>query len=158
MKTSELRYWVRKTCEQNAVPDLAEKIKIEWSNRMTSSMGCAQRTRDGVYTIKLAAKLWCRATRPEQIETVVHETCHCIESVENNRMTHGQTWRQCMLRCGVYPRRCHTVDTTGLKIRWLYACDCGKHELSTRLHNSIKQGRSRHCKKCKGNLTFIRKK
>jgi predicted SprT family Zn-dependent metalloprotease len=43
--------------------------------------------------------------------------------------------------------------------RFIYECpnECQEFELSTRMHNSIVRGRHRHCRKCKGPITFTGK-
>lgn len=159
MNTSEVKQWIKKACEQNGVPDLADEIKIQWSNKMTSSIGIARKSLEDDYTIKLSNKLFARATQQQRIETVVHEACHCIDSeLTGARMSHGEGWRKCMLECRFDPQRCHKVNTDGLNTRWIYKCNCKDFELSTRMHNSIKRGKRRYCKACKGFLTFVRKK
>lgn len=158
MNENEVQLWIRRACEQNGVHGIADKIKVKWSNRMTASMGYASRNAEGEYAIKLSAKLFPRATPPQRIEVVVHEACHIIDSyLSGVRMSHGSGWKRCMRRCGFEPARCHNVNTDGLRTQWLYKCGCRDHKLSTRLHNSITQGKTRVCKSCRNKLEFVKK-
>lgn len=156
MDTNEVRTWITFACERNQIFNFAHKVNLKRSNRMTRSMGFAKTDGKGTYSITLSNKLFERATKQQQIETVVHETCHIIDAkLTHKRMSHGDVWKKCMRLCGFEPRTYHDVDTTGLNKRWHYTCDCRDFEISTRMHNQIEKGRRRVCNRCKSYLRKV---
>lgn len=154
MMYSEVRKLIQFACDANGRPDIADMIRVQWSNRMVRSMGYASRQlidSHNDYVIKLSTPLFARANEEQQRQTVIHEACHVIDSVVNKvHMSHGHSWKECMRKCGVQPDRCHTVSTSGLVNRWTYHCPNCKQtfSLSTRFHNQIVRGRLRVCKRC----------
>lgn len=166
MDTNTALQIVKFAFEKNGIGQCAGIVWLEWSNRMTKAMGSAIiRKRaaklDGgpTHIIKLSTKLFARATPEQQRQTVIHEACHIIDSLKNEKpMSHGSTWRACMRACGAAPERCHSVDTTGLTKRHLWVCaKCGQeHQVTPRLHNKMQTRRlgltgitAYRCGKCK---------
>jgi len=166
MADNEVREWIRFACECNGVDGLEHKIRIEWSNRLTRSMGNCGRDRwsdicGRSWVVKLSVPLFSRATTEERYNTIIHEVCHAIDDYLNGRMDplmegHGPKWQKVMRACGITPTRYHNVDTKGLRNQHEYECPtCGKlFKLSTRLHNQIRRGRNRICLKCRETIKY----
>jgi len=158
MTTNEVWEWIRFACECNGRSDIAGRIRLEWSNRLTSSMGNASKKAiNDYYVIRLSIKLFARASDEERRQTVIHEACHVIDGIVNNtRMSHGSGWATCMRRADSNPERCHTVSNAGLVKRFVYTCSdgCVEHAVSARMHNSIRRGKNRVCCKCRARLEY----
>jgi len=162
MAHSEVREWVAYACECNNCPKLIGKIRVEWSNKLTRTMGiCRQPGRVPYWRITLSAPIFARATTEERYNTIVHETCHAVEGflfgyVDPQLEGHGPKWRNAMRCCGIEPTRYHHVNTDGLRTRHAYVCPhCRKiFKLSTRLHNQVKRGRHRLCPDCRVRVEY----
>jgi len=168
----EVREWIEFACECNGCPALAELIDIKWSNRMTRAMGKIGRQRNRTFggygdsgprrwTMTLSVGLFGNAGSEERQETIVHEACHAIDDYINagwcrEEGGHGEPWRKIMRKCGIEPARYHKVSRAGLVMKHEYTCPngCAVFKLSSRMHNSIRRGRGRHCTKCKGGITY----
>jgi len=69
--------------------------------------------------------------------------------------SHGSEWRKIMRDFGCSPDRTHSYDTTNSRcsrksqVRYIYACQCRKHNLSKTRHNRLQSGKAsyscRHC-------------
>ena len=94
----------------------------------------------------------------EYKSTVVHEVAHHIaRSLAKGKYIkpHGREWKSIMGNLGLPAVRCHsyTVPEKTRKLKYFdYECDCMVHNVSSILHNRMKKGQVRHCKKCKSNL------
>jgi SprT protein len=158
MTNSEVWEWIRFACDCHGRPDIVDRIQLEWSNRMTNAMGRASRKGwETDYTIKLSTKLFARASDAEKRQTVIHEACHIIDAIINDvRMSHGPSWKDCMRRADCEPLRCHSVSNAGLVKAYHYTCPNGCHEfmLSARMHNSVLRGKHRICKTCKSRISW----
>lgn len=157
MTISEIRAIIRAACEVNGCADLADKIPVKWSNRMTSAMGKASYRIGGGYSITLSAPLFDRASYDERVQTIAHEACHVIDGyINDRRMSHGPTWKACMRRAGYAPARCHSVSNAGLVRRYVYVCPngCSEYRISTRMHNSIERGQHRVCRRCRSTIKY----
>jgi predicted SprT family Zn-dependent metalloprotease len=152
MRLDEAWKIIRDVCEKCGCPEIEDEIRLEWSNRLTSSMGVSiKKAPVKGFTIRLSVKLFSRASHEEQINTVAHEACHVIDGIVNGwRAPHGETWEGFMRQAGYSSERCHTVSNAGLVKRFVYECVtcCKEFELSTRMHNSIVRGSVRYCRKC----------
>ena len=159
MPLVEIREWIRFACECNGCPEIADNIRIVWSNRLKRSMGnCGRDRQSGLgrsWRIKLSVPIFERAGSEERYKVIVHEACHAIDDYINGRMDpiangHGPKWQRIMRNCGIEPERYHSIDTSGLVNKHVYVCpNCDKEfRLSTRLHNSSMRGRRRICIKC----------
>ena len=171
MRDEEVREWIGFACDCNGCPELVDRIYFDWSNRMTRAMGKAGRAgyveRNGsavrMWKIKLSVGLFGNAGRDDRYETIVHEVCHVIDDYLHNGWEriedgHGPRWRAIMRKCGIAPRRYHNVSREGLVKRHLYTCDCGNEfKLSTRMHNSVRRGRRRTCRRCRGYIKYTGK-
>lgn len=97
-----------------------------------------------------------RSHRDDFLErTVAHEVAHLVTAVCHPRARpHGNEWRAVMRHLGIdAPRRCHdyAVDesTTRRQRRWIYVCECSRHEITTTRHNRIQaKGVRYHCRRC----------
>ena len=158
MNTKEVREWVHFACECCGCPELAWRIEIQWSKRMTRAMGYAQYKFGGMYTVKFSVPIFDSATSEERYQTIVHETAHCIDHYQNKRpMSHGATWKQTMRKCGVEPLVYHSVNLAGLRKRHIYRCpQCGKRfNISNRMHHGILRGKYRVCNSCKVRIVYV---
>jgi SprT protein len=155
MEDQHIREWIRFACERNGVPQLAQKIVVEWNSRFT------RRLADGMWSatrklgrIRLSSPLWGRVSEEEQRTTVIHETCHVIVFRQHgNAAPHGPEWRQAMRNCGLEPISTHNVDRTGLarKQRRFILCDCPREtkcRISARVVGQLRAGRELWCEKC----------
>lgn len=166
MADQEVRDWIKFACDCNNCPALADRIDIEWSNRMTRAMG--RIGRNGYedvggrrWKMKLSVGLFGNASSEERYNTIIHEACHAIDDYINAGWCselegHGEPWRRVMRKCGIEPARFHRVSREGLVMRHEYECPNGCHvyKLSTRLHNQVRRGRHRLCSKCKTRINY----
>ena len=94
--------------------------------------------------------------------TVPHEVAHYVTDILHGLRyikPHGREWREVMRVLDVEPRVTGDYDLTGIPVRrqrrFGYRCECMTHELSTRRHNNILNGRTRYfCRRCKTGLVF----
>jgi predicted SprT family Zn-dependent metalloprotease len=108
---------VIEACDIANQSKLADKIKIEWSNRAITRLGSASRL---TYTITLALKSWPLLPFDERKETVYHETAHLIALHEGGLDSWGHTskWKEVMRRLGYKnPESCHSVISELAPIR-----------------------------------------
>jgi len=156
MKPRTIHKIIQETCKSNGCPEVVDLIKVKWSNRLVASMGTARRVGKS-FLITLSTKLFERIDEEEQRDTVIHEVCHIIDSILNQRrMSHGEGWKAAMRRAGRKPTRTHAACTEGLTKRFIYSCTegCCEHRLHTRTHNQIVKGAGRVCKSCKEVIKF----
>jgi predicted SprT family Zn-dependent metalloprotease len=99
-----------------ATPEIREYLnecRVLLSARMVSSAGVA---RWKLQCIVLNVRLL--ALYPDALPTtVVHEVCHLLAAKLYGDHGHGKQWKQLMVTLGYEPRRCHTLDPSGLNIR-----------------------------------------
>lgn len=140
------------------VPDLS----FEWSNRMTRCAGTAQwnkHIRCGV--IKLSIPLFARTTPENRRHIVIHEICHIIEGLNGRKLSHDWYWRMMMLRCGETPKRCHSIDRTGIRrqtVRYNAYCNCEKpHQITKIRLTKMKKGLQYKCIKCNTILNLTKR-
>jgi SprT protein len=168
MTNNEVHEWIKYACECNGNDDIADKIRLKWSNRMTSAMGIASfDPKTQVYTIKLSVPLFKRATEEQKRQTVIHEACHIVEVVNRGyvdwngrvvypRMSHGPYWAKAMRNADCKPDVYHKVSNDGLRKKYIYECPncCAEFKLSAILHNRCERGRHRICGKCKSRIVW----
>lgn len=137
--------------------ELAEQVEITFNNRFTSKAGDANFLRK---RIRLSTALWGRMTDEQRRQTSIHEAAHIIARSKYGYAikSHGVEWKSIMSKCGLPPKRCHNIDTSGLSKkhpRYLAYCRCGhNHMLTIQKVNDILHGRSYICKKCKSGLVL----
>lgn len=127
-------------------------IFMEWNDRFTTKMG------DACYykyygRIRLSVKLFRRASEQDQRETVIHEVCHIAkEHLGYPGDHHGYWWKTLNYKCGIYPKRTHNVDTTGLsrkQDRYSVKCGCQNPPTITKnLLTRMRRGAAYKCKAC----------
>lgn len=153
----EVNEWIDFACEKNGCPALSERITWEWNTRFTSKGGDARSKSElGVFThghIRLSVMILGNMSKEEQRNIVIHEACHIIANVRHNYLCgHGLDWKITMMKCGVRPDRCHTVDL-GIN-RVDAACPCGTiKKVSKMMAGKIQRGQRRFCNSCKGIVT-----
>jgi predicted SprT family Zn-dependent metalloprotease len=94
-------------------------IHIEWSTRMTASMGNARTVPMGLHRIKLSKPLWPKATAAERRNTVIHEAAHILANMRagGRSQGHGRMWKVMMMLLGGKPKRTHSVDRENILAR-----------------------------------------
>lgn len=96
-------------------------------------------------------------------QVVPHEVAHLITVAQWGKVRpHGREWQKVMQECfGLQPDRCHSYNVRGHVKRWprhyIYACSCREFAMTTMMHNRLQKGQRRRCRKCKGELVFVRK-
>jgi len=146
--------------------DMWAEVTCTWNNRFTRRMGDATvkkiwyPLRKG--HIRLSTPLWPRASATEREETIIHEVCHVLAELlagPSRRVGHGQGWKNLMQRCGVEPKRCHQVDTSGLKRkgkRYPAACACKTWQLGATRHKRLLDWPGKYgCPKCRQPLVLV---
>lgn len=109
----------------------------------------------GANKLRFNLPLLARTTIDDVKETVGHEVVHIVtDKFYNRRCKHNQLWKGMMIRFGLKPERCHSIDTEGLYTprrvkRYAVACACQTHYVSSNLVSKIKRGKGYQCKKCK---------
>lgn len=113
-KIEECRELVRWAFKRMGHPYLCDKINISFNKRFTRRMGDASFI---TKQIRLSgSELWARATPEQRRQTIIHEACHIVQALLSpSERPHGPVWRQLMVKCGLEPKRCHSVSRAGLK-------------------------------------------
>ena len=154
-------------CQTAGMPEMAQKISVEWSSRMTRCAGKAYLQRK---LIRLSNPIWALAGDEANEDTIVHETCHILVywewanrtrgrlwSADSPPRPHGPEWQQLMRKCGYEPKRCHNIDTSALRPkRKRYRFDCGckeGHLVSRQLVAKIGAGKQCVCRLCRKQIT-----
>ena len=102
-----IQLWISEACILNEVPDLIQKIKWRFNGRFRRRMADANYQ---TLMIRLSAALWGKASQQDKENTVKHETCHLIARAKYGKVvSHGEQWKQTMLRAGQEPIRCHSI-------------------------------------------------
>lgn len=161
---SQARAWISETMGKFSFLSTSSWIVIEWNNTFTRRMG------DAIYfplekkgRIRLSLPLWPRASEQERRETVIHELCHVLnewfrfnKSGYRYNPGHGTSWKRLMLTVGLAPKRCHSVDRTGLKrkvTRVAATCGCMTYNITQTRATKIQNGTAVYCcRKCRGLL------
>ena len=114
-----------------------------------------------------AWKIWINIpvhqSKPDMLEeTVAHEVAHLIAFDRFHDSGHGNSWKRVMRALGQTPDRTYRATSEqGLAgkntKRHVYVCECGEElNVSTKRHNSIRQGRRVFHKTCRDkNLAFV---
>ena len=114
--------------------------------------------------VKLKFNLAIAERHPEQFlkRTVPHEVAHALQFMRNpNSKPHGHEWDHfCRVLTGSTMPRCHSYDVTGIKRtrkvkKYLFACGCRQHTVSSTIVNRILEGRTYTCKCCKGKIKAV---
>jgi predicted SprT family Zn-dependent metalloprotease len=147
---NQIKIWIDKACHANNALSIRNKIKFKFCKSMTRSFGLAYTQS---YFIKFSSPLWERASTKDKKQVVIHEVCHIIASHKhgNDIKDHGNEWATCMVKAGVKPDRCHTVDTTGLTkqyVKYAIACACAAVWTSHIKASQVKRKKLK-CNKCK---------
>ena len=138
----------------NLSAELYGPVFVYWNPRMRSRGGVAKYNER---QIELNARLLTR--HPEELLTVFcHELAHILSSdiYGTKGRGHGWRWRSIFKRMGFEPKRCHQMNTDGLKHKrrkYRYSCSCRTYELGVIRHRKIQRGSRYRCSKCKKQLT-----
>jgi len=154
-----VREWVQYACDSCNVSELGRTINIKWNGRFTS---CAGRANFSLNLIELSSKIWPLMNEEQQIETIVHETCHIIDRSNGNFSRrlggHDISWQELMLDCGITPKRYHKVDTSSIKkrrgrqARFQFYCACPsdpKRTIGPTQYKRLRGGAEYTCRTCK---------
>jgi predicted SprT family Zn-dependent metalloprotease len=153
-----IREIIRQTCATCGVPDLSFSIHYKFNRRFTSKLGLATYYRnDKRGVLQFSLPLWERATERDKYEVVVHETCHIVARYLYPFMTrhHGWEWKHLMIKCGLEPKRCHSIDRTGLVKTVAVSCGCMTHQITTNRLTRMKKGKKYMCMKCKNTIQLV---
>ena len=141
LTSSEIDSIVQEVCDKfNYLNDIVWK----YNHRLKSNAGkafCSQKK------IELNPIYFIKASKEEQIETVVHEVCHLIAYHVYGARGHGKVWKDCMRYCGYKPRRCHNYELTGNKVD--VVCGCGPRKIGKVRYKRMLAGTKYHCLQCK---------
>lgn len=161
MEQERINHLIQEACVNNSCPELADKVKIEWSSRMTSCMGMAFYKKN---LIRLSIPVFKLAEIEDQEQTLVHEACHLIARLKNpNCKSHGYEWKIAMVKAGRKPERCHAVDCSSLRRtrkvnRYPYECiSCGKQfSISSIKHSRLQKNPEYYvCGKCHSSIRLV---
>lgn len=149
------------------------RLHWEWNESFIRRMGDAARMPPLKITVKplerfrvrFSTPLWPRASAEDRRETVIHEVCHVVDMWRSlsdptwqRDGKHGASWRKLMRECGVEPKRCHSVDRTGLPgvrraPRTQVYCGCPNGlTLAPIQYGKLQRGAKYRCRKCKQHL------
>ncbi len=114
----------------------------------------------GVPTIRYNPYIFSKHFSYSLANTVPHEVAHyIIYSLYGPKAVrpHGREWKELMLQFGVTPSRTNTLNLDGIPTRrqkrHSYKCHCTDHQLTSRRHNQIIEGRAKFfCRACKAEL------
>ena len=133
------------------VPELAQRSSIEWSRRMTRSLGVCYPRRG---TVRLASYLQ-KAERPFVEEVLCHEMAHLAarELYGDRIRPHGREWKRLMEAVGYLPRTRLAVPAglqpTPKRKKWrssgLYIYSCPLCQLKRVTRHPIEGWRCRPC-------------
>ncbi len=144
----------------------AFNLKVEFNGRFCSRLGDAvYNPENNLGRIRFSSKIWDLCPEDEKRQTVLHELCHVVNwwrgitnpisaSLEGWESGHGKTWCRLMIRCGLKPRRCHSVKIPkSLKkkmTRYRAWCKCTSivHNISAIMKTKIQRGEKRFCAQC----------
>jgi len=107
--TQEMKDIVKQCCFMCHCPELYPMIRMSFNNRLKTSAGRAWKQRYNIYMMDFSPAIWKHAPHQENINTVIHETCHLIDFYKNGDSNHGPNWRMYMRACGVTPKRTHSI-------------------------------------------------
>ncbi len=127
------------------------------STAMRTRAGTANYTR---HSIKLNKRLL--DANPHHIEqTFAHELAHLVafELYGSQAIGHGVLWARVMNMFGYQPRRCHSLDVTGLQSKhksFAVYCNCDTHMIKSGRWNKMRRGVNYICKACDSRLRFTK--
>ncbi len=141
--------WAGKRC---GLEEFASRIKVEWNNRFTSTLGTAT-PRDN--KILLAAKMWPFLSLELQREVLIHEACHLFAYEKYGQLrklvnkNHGSEWREMMELCGYdNPPVARLTPNPTIATRYMMYCRCGAHFIAPQMIGRLKKGARLYCPSC----------
>jgi len=150
----QMAEWLLFAADKTNSRDLAEKVSIEWSNKMISARGLAFMSR---FHLKFSVALMGRSSLDEQRQCMVHEFCHIVAYHKYRDAGHGRYWQMCMRQCGLVPHRCHKIDNTDLKRtvkRFEAKCSCMTHQVTHVVQKKVLNGAKYTCRKCRTTIVL----
>lgn len=148
-----IQEWINQACIANEVPDLVPKIKWRFNAKFRSRMADANCV---TLMLRFSVPLWNKATLLEKENTVKHETCHLIARTKYGKVqSHGEQWKQTMLRAGQQPLRCHSIKLPKKTIDVICTGCKLVIAMGSRRAVKMKQGQKYLCKICKSPVEFI---
>lgn len=146
--------WIEECCLANNIPELVPKIRWRFNNRFRARMGDAHLTK---LELRFSVPLWGKATPEQKENTVKHEAAHLITFQKYGKVkSHGEQWRQVMLRAGQQPTRTHSVKSDRKTIDVI--CTGCKMIISmgSRRYARMRNGQRYLCKGCNSPVEFIK--
>jgi predicted SprT family Zn-dependent metalloprotease len=159
--TNRVKYWCLKAAERYKFI-LTPQVHFDINSSRLNG------TATGTTKIRLNPDVMMKVGE-EFDQTIGHEVAHLIVSkmrelnhgyvriFDDSNRSHGALWKRVMSELGLEVSRCSNYDQELLLNvgDHIYACKCRDTiVISTRMHNSIRAGRGRHCSKCKGGLVY----
>jgi len=160
---TQIRQWIKETFITLGEPNLYGSLEVEFSNRFTARMGDASLNRLTRKTkVRFSVPLWAHATDTQRHETVVHEVCHIVDMLRGGYKihgAHGASWQALMLKCGILPERCHSVQRPAelerQMTRYSAKCNCRTYMITSQKRTKILSGRVQfRCSFCMAIITL----
>lgn len=157
--TEQIKSVIRDTLMVLGAPNL--KVVFEMNYSFTRRMGDAEyfpAEQSGL--VRFSMPLWPLASPTERYETIVHEVCHIVDKYFSytkagwgRDSSHGYRWQSLMIKCGLEPTRCHTVQRPPeLKrkpqTKFTVYCGCKEHRVTNTILKRMSGGTKYRCQKC----------
>lgn len=129
---------------------------------LTGASAAGKASRDGRY-VRYHMGFLAKYKREYCEKTVPHEIAHSIVGqLWPGAQPHGSEWKGVMRVLGAAPDRCSNFSCIGIadmgkgrQRRWVYACECKEHAVTTVRHNKMRRGAGMYkCNSCKGIIHF----
>lgn len=126
-----------------------------------STAGLLTSRRDGFY-LSIHPPLIAKYGDAYIKQTVGHEVAHAIaKHVSPGCTAHGFEWQRVMHILGLTADRCSGYEMPAknrMARPYIYKCICKdkQHKLTHILHNRIREGRWRTCKRCRTQIEFVK--
>ncbi len=138
---------------------------VYYDDRLAAGQAMPPRDGETAGELRLNTVYLEDALAPMLEETVAHELAHLVVfhlRPRQRQAPHGHLWRTIMRDWyGVEPECTHAFDTDRVRARrqrrWLYACSCRQHWLTTVRHRRIEQGTLYCCRTCQAPLRRSRR-
>jgi predicted SprT family Zn-dependent metalloprotease len=117
---------------------------VKYDNCRARAGQCDQRTK----TLSFSRHLIVRGPIKELRNTLLHEIAHALAGSKHG---HDRTWRNIAVKIGCDGERCHTMELT--RPKWRFLCSAGCWEITC--HRRCK-GHKQTCKQCNAACIYVR--
>lgn len=136
---------IEEVFKANRISRLIKSLKLEWSNRLTSTAGRAYYYQN---RIVLSSKVLGAANESERDGVVAHEAAHLVAFNKFADAGHGQHFQNAMLRAGYEPFIRHKIK---FGVQAFCCCEDGIY-ISHIIASKIRQGARYQCNTCNNEL------